>query len=161
MLEVDDPYKTNCTGQRPIRRCGMLKFNGLDHLSVRTQDVERTAEFFAKVLDMKPGPRPPFKFPGCWLYQDLDDEPLIHVIGVDATADDYLGERDINTDNTGALDHIAFKVQDYNAMKQRLSGYGIEFVERQVPETGVRQLFVTDPHNITLELIFQPDDPSG
>ena len=42
----------------------------LDHVTLRTHDLEGTRAFFEKVLDLKPGYRPDFPFPGAWLYAD-------------------------------------------------------------------------------------------
>jgi catechol 2,3-dioxygenase-like lactoylglutathione lyase family enzyme len=36
----------------------------LDHVTLRTADLEGTRSFLERVLDLKPGYRPAFSFPG-------------------------------------------------------------------------------------------------
>ncbi len=40
----------------------------LDHVTLRTHDLEGTRAFFEALLDLKPGYRPDFSFSGYWLY---------------------------------------------------------------------------------------------
>ena len=65
---------------------------GLDHFSLRTRKLEETRAFFVEVLGLKEGRRPPFKFPGAWLY--VAGQPVVHVIGIDDESDQHLGAAD-------------------------------------------------------------------
>ena len=40
----------------------------LDHYNVSTRKLPETIQFYEDVLGFKNGPRPPFNFPGAWLY---------------------------------------------------------------------------------------------
>ena len=40
----------------------------LDHYNVSTRKLGETIQFYEDVLGFKNGPRPPFNFPGAWLY---------------------------------------------------------------------------------------------
>ena len=40
----------------------------LDHYNVSTRELEETVHFYENVLGFTNGPRPPFNFPGAWLY---------------------------------------------------------------------------------------------
>ena len=42
----------------------------LDHVNLRTADLDRMVAWYGRVLDMHPGPRPDFAFPGAWPYAD-------------------------------------------------------------------------------------------
>jgi catechol 2,3-dioxygenase-like lactoylglutathione lyase family enzyme len=132
----------------------------LSHYSIRTTDLEACRAFYVDVLGLSVGPRPPFPFPGLWLYHgDHGDyaNALVHVIGVEP--DDaggltsYLGERDGGQANgTGSIDHIAFFAQDLPQMLQRLARLGIAARERTVPVLGLHQVFLTDPDGVVIEL---------
>ena len=50
-----------------------MPINKLAHFSVRTTDVEASRQFYVEVLGFKEGFRPPFKFPGLWLYRGGDE----------------------------------------------------------------------------------------
>ena len=67
----------------------------MNHFTILTDNVEGTLAFYADMLDLHPGARPPFKFPGAWLYARGGNDPILHVIGYfDSTANTY--NRDIN-----------------------------------------------------------------
>ncbi len=48
----------------------------LDHINIRCRDLAATRDFLVAVLGLEDGFRPPFDFPGNWLY--LDGRPIIH-----------------------------------------------------------------------------------
>lgn len=132
----------------------------LDHFSIRTTDVEGTMDFFVRVLGMRSGDRPPFKFPGAWMY--CGDKDVIHIIGIDpadkAGLVEYLGDREETTlTGTGAIDHLAFMAEDIDSMRARLKAEGIASREREVPLLGMRQIFLEDPNGVTIELNFPLD----
>lgn len=132
----------------------------LDHFSIRTTDVDRTRDFFVRVLGMTSGERPPFKFPGAWLY--CGDKDVIHIIGIDPDDKsglvEYLGDHEETAlAGTGAIDHLAFMAEDIDAMRARLKAEGIATREREVPLLGVRQIFLDDPNGVTIELNFPLD----
>lgn len=132
----------------------------LNHVSIRTTDVEATRRFYVDVLGLQVGPRPEFPFPGVWLYQGPLDHPsnaAVHVIGIDpqdsAGLQQYLGERDPGSlRGSGALDHVAFFATDLAGMLKRLQQLGIPVRERSVPGLGLHQLFLEDPSGIVVEL---------
>ena len=118
----------------------------IEHYNIHTSRLNETVEFYDKVLGMKAGDRPPFSFPGAWIY--LGDTPVLHL--VDVTGDrqsDRKGQH-----GTGALDHIAFEATGLSEMRAKLAHDGVKFQERVVPRSGVTQIFVEDPNGLTLEL---------
>jgi len=129
----------------------------LDHFSIRTTDVTGTRDFYVHVLGLRDGERPPFKFPGAWLYSG--DRAVVHVIGVGPSDNeglvDYLGKRDeASRQGTGAVDHLAFMAEDIDEMRDRLQRASIPSREREVPLLGLRQIFIEDPNGVTIELNF-------
>lgn len=128
----------------------------LDHFSVRTTDVSATQAFYENVLGLRNGPRPDFPFPGAWLYQG--DQAVVHVIGVDPKDSsglmDYLGSRGDGEAGTGNFDHIAFTANDLEGMRKHFEASGVSFKERSVPGLALRQIFLTDPNGLTVELNF-------
>ncbi len=132
----------------------------LAHYSIRTTDLERSCRFYERVLGFRRGYRPPFDFPGAWLYQGDDeaDYGIVHIIGVDAdnpaglTA--YLGDKAQVESGTGTIDHIAFLATGVQAMWQTLRDEGLEWRDRTVPSLGLHQIFVEDPSGVTIELNF-------
>ncbi|MDB5951993.1 MAG: glyoxalase/bleomycin resistance protein/dioxygenase [Massilia sp.] len=123
----------------------------LDHYSVRTADLARAIRFYEDALGFHSGPRPPFNFPGAWMYTapqmgesgESEGRPIVHLIGDD-------GAHGGNT--TGALDHIAFAASGVKELHARLERHGLAFRERKVPNLGLHQVFVKDPDGVTIEL---------
>jgi hypothetical protein len=56
--------------------------------------------------------------------------------------------------DTGVIDHISLVSRGLDAMKQHLSGKGVPFRANEVPNSTRRQIFVTDPNNVLIELNF-------
>jgi len=134
----------------------------LNHFSIRTPDLAACERFYCRALGMRVGPRPPFPFPGLWLYPEgLDDyaQASVHIIGVDRDDPEglkqYLGERDeAGLRGNGCVDHLAFFATGLAAMRARLAAMGIAARERAVPLLGLHQLFVDDPNGVVVELNF-------
>lgn len=145
-----------------------MAISKLAHFSVRTTDIEASKRFYTEVLGFKEGFRPPFNFPGVWLYcgGDEADYGIVHIIGIDPNdasgLDDYLGAKaDSALVGGGAVDHIAFKATDLPDMHRRLHAVKLPFKERTVPGLGLHQVFIEDPSGITIELNFPATDTSG
>ena len=45
-----------------------MQVKQLDHVNIQTANVEGMVEWYGRVLNMPSGKRPPFDFPGAWLY---------------------------------------------------------------------------------------------
>ena len=138
-----------------------MAVNKLAHFSVRTNDMEASRRFYVDVMGFKEGFRPPFNFPGVWLYIGSDESEygVVHLIGVDTNDSSglakYLGERDEKTlKGNGSLDHVAFLASDLPEMYRRLKETTLPYRERTVPSLGLHQIFVEDPSGVTIELNF-------
>lgn len=132
----------------------------LNHFSIRTTDLEASRHFYAEILGLTVGPRPPFPFPGAWMYGGPHDNvanAVVHLIGIDRNDPNglkqYLGERDeTSLTGSGAVDHIAFFADGLAAMLQHLDRLGIGCRQRLVPGLGLYQLFLDDPDGVVIEL---------
>jgi len=132
----------------------------LNHFSIRTLDMAATRDFYERVLGLTVGPRPPFPFPGLWMYGGDHGEysnAVVHIIGMDP--DDpvglrkYLGDRDVSAlRGSGAVDHVAFFATGLAQMRDHLRSQGVEVRERTVPALGLHQLFLDDPNGVVVEL---------
>jgi catechol 2,3-dioxygenase-like lactoylglutathione lyase family enzyme len=116
----------------------------LDHVTLRTHDLEGTRVFFEQVLDLKPGYRPDFPFPGHWLY--AGGEPIVHLIPGAGGPVDRRRE---------SIDHVGFRLNDYDGHRRKLDALGVAYSTMDLPELGERRLFVQTPTGILLELVFR------
>jgi hypothetical protein len=56
--------------------------------------------------------------------------------------------------DSGVIDHIAFGSRGFDAIKQHLTRKGVPFRVNEVPNSSRRQIFLTDPNNVLIELNF-------
>lgn len=119
-----------------------MSLSGLDHVTVNCADLARSRAFYVEALGFVDGERPPFSFPGAWLY--LGGRPVVHLIAAAAEAG-----------STGAFDHVAFEAQDFEATRARLVERGVEFQENKIASARIRQLFFPDPDGVKIELNFR------
>ncbi|WP_206995460.1 VOC family protein [Trinickia mobilis] len=137
-----------------------MPISKLAHYSIRTPDLDASRRFYERVLGFKAGYRPPFDFPGLWLYKggDESDYGIVHLIGVDPDNPDglitYLGDKALSAAGTGAVDHIAFLATGVERMWKTLESEGIAWRDRTVPSLGLHQIFIEDPSGVTIELNF-------
>lgn len=138
----------------------------LNHFSIRTTDLDATRVFYETVLGLTVGPRPPFPFPGLWLYNGDHANvanAMVHVIGIDKNDPNglkqYLGDRDVvSLHGTGAVDHIALMTTGLEAMLAHLKRLGVPCRQRTVPAIGLHQLFLDDPCGLVIELNYPADE---
>lgn len=128
----------------------MALISGLDHINIRTADLAATKAFLVDVLGLAEGWRPPFPFPGAWLY--AGDKDVVHLVQVDQPAAESAGS---------SLDHFAFDISDYDDALARVEKTGLKFRAVATPGTTVKQIFVRDPNGVTIELNWKGDKPRG
>jgi catechol 2,3-dioxygenase-like lactoylglutathione lyase family enzyme len=135
----------------------------LEHFLIQTADMEGTRDWYVKVLGLREGKHPDFKFPVCWLY--IGDTDVIHITeggkNVSANRLKYLGQQSDAVHGTGVIDHVAFRCTGLQEMMQHLQAAAVPFKKRQVDEQGLFQLFLTDPNGIKVELNFANSEAKG
>ena len=115
----------------------------LDHYNVSTRKLKETVQFYETVLGLKNGARPPFPFPGAWLYSE--GHPVLHLNDISET------DKQQRPDS-GVIDHVAFGSRGFEGMKKHLAGTGIEHRVNLVPNSTRAQIFLRDPNNVEIEL---------
>ncbi len=123
----------------------------LDHINIRTANLEAMRRWYVQVLGLKEGWRPPFDFPGAWLYAGPD--PIVHLVGV---------ERPPGADAADVrLEHFALRGDDPEALRGRLAAEGVPCREAQVPGTNILQLNVHDPDGNHIHVDFRTGQADG
>lgn len=120
----------------------------LHHFNIRAPAalLDTVRDFYVGVLGLAEGERPPFRFPGYWLYAGA--HPVVHLM----TAK----EGQETSHAIGSIDHVAFACGDYDAVCRHLQQQGIDFRASTVPGTQQRQVFIRDPLGNGIELNFTP-----
>ena len=116
----------------------------IDHVTLRTADLEETRDFLEAVLGLKAGYRPAFSFPGYWLYQG--DDPIVHLIPG--------GGRTVGLE-AEVIDHAGFRLDDYDGTRTKLDTLKIRYQTMDLADLNERRLFIRTPGGILLELVFR------
>ena len=141
----------------------------LNHFSIRSLEIEKTTEFFSKVLGLTVGPRPEFPFPGVWLYNGDENSwsnAVLHLIAIDKNDPNglkqYLGERDASSlHGSGAVDHIAFFATGLEEKIALLKSMKTPYRERTVPVLKLHQIFLDDPNGVVIELNYPAQEKAA
>ena len=140
-----------------------MPLSHIEHFLLQTADMEKTREWYVKVLGMRVGPSPDFKFPVFWLY--LGDKDVVHVTeggkGVSENRKKYVGQQSDAVSGTGVVDHIAFRATGLRDMIAHLKSLSVDFKQRQVDDQGLYQLFMFDPNGIKIELNYAKAEAEG
>lgn len=128
-----------------------LKIKHLHHVALVTKHLEESIAFYREVLGFGDLRRPPFNFPGAWLY---NYDVQIHIIENSGLA----GQRNDNIHSR--TDHIAFAVDDVELVLETLNAHGIQYSDR-VNAGGVRQIFFQDPDGHHIEIALYGDASIG
>ncbi|MGH7935140.1 MAG: VOC family protein [Candidatus Binataceae bacterium] len=126
----------------------MIKTRGFSHVAINVTDVDKSKEFYEKVIGLKKIPRPQISIPGEWYGVGTNQ---LHIIGGK--------RRPEGIDPTGP--HMAIEVEDLEATKAELREIGIEFLDavsmrmNLTPESQRmvgQQIWVKDPDGNVVEL---------
>ena len=118
-----------------------------NHFNLRAPPALTDAlrDFYVEVVGLRVGWRPPFDFPGYWLY--LGEQAVLPLVGVP-------GARADAATRGGTFDHVAFTFSGLAETEARLREQGIDYRSVRVPGTQQVQLFLTDPAGNGVELNF-------
>jgi catechol 2,3-dioxygenase-like lactoylglutathione lyase family enzyme len=140
-----------------------MPLSHIEHFLLQTADMDATREWYTKVLGMRVGPNPDFKFPVFWLY--LGDKDVVHVTeggkNVSENRKKYVGQESQATQGSGAIDHIAFRATGLKQMIEHLKALKVDFKQRQVNDQGLYQLFMFDPNGVKVELNYANAEAEG
>jgi|TARA_B100000959_G_scaffold277043_1_gene332851 catechol 2,3-dioxygenase-like lactoylglutathione lyase family enzyme len=117
----------------------------LDHITIRTGNLDRARRFYRNVLALEEGYRPPFSDfpPGAWFYNSQND-PVVHL----STSREQTGGL------LAAMDHIAFRTTDLENTIARLRENGVDYKVEEVSEVKLTQVFFHDPDGVRIEVNF-------
>ena len=140
-----------------------MPLSHIEHFLVQTESIEKTRDWYVRVLGLREGPHPDFKFPVCWLY--LGDRDVVHItqggVAVSENRRKYVGQESTATRGSGVVDHIAFRATGLRDMLEHLKQEKVEFKQRMVSDQGLYQLFLFDPNGVKIELNYANDEARG
>jgi catechol 2,3-dioxygenase-like lactoylglutathione lyase family enzyme len=129
---------------------GAMTISAMNHFTILTDDLDATVAFYGEFLGLRPGTRPPFTFPGVWLYAEGSDHAILHVIAGRPRAELC----------KGVIDHNAFTGKGLAETVGRLQARGIPYELVRLPGVGTWQLFFHDPNGAKIEIDFDAAEPA-
>jgi len=127
----------------------------LNHYLLVAKDLEKTREFYQKVLGLELAERPDFGFPGYWL--KTGEDICVHLASQapNKIRDQFLLKKHAKgTRGSGSVDHIAFLAKEAEEMRKRIQKHKVEMHYRSFPDAKLFQIFLKDPDDVTIELNF-------
>ena len=129
----------------------------LNHFLLVAKDLERTRNFYQKVLGLDLADRPDFGFPGYWLR--TGDNICVHLASQEPNEirDQFLLKKHPKcTGGSGSVDHIAFLAKNAFEVRERIQSNNVEMHFRSFPDAKppLFQIFLKDPDDVTVELNF-------
>jgi len=110
----------------------------LDHVNIRTDDLDASTAFYRDIIGLEVGPRPSFSFAGAWLYHE--GQAVVH-LKCPAVS---------NTD--GAIEHVAFFTSAFDEVVGAIQARRIEHRVQRLPDGSLRQCFLKDPNGVLVEI---------
>jgi len=117
-------------------------YNGIHHVSLAVNDLERSKHFFGCILGFPEIERPPFRSQGAWY--GIGQTQLHLIVGNGRT---LRGTTDID-DKDG---HFAIRVDNMQDIIRLLKEASVPYVENLHSLTGWHQVYVTDPDGNVIE----------
>ncbi len=135
-----------------------MPVTSLNHFLLVARDLERTKDFYCRVLGMElDRARPDFGFPGYWL--KANGETCVHLASQEPNEirDQFLLKKHPKGNSgSGAVDHVAFLAQNPSEVRERIQKNDVEMHFRSFPDAKppLFQIFLKDPDDVTIELNF-------
>ena len=121
----------------------------LDHVNIRTANLEAMIDWYDRILEMKTGPRPDFSFPGAWIY--AGDIAAVHLVGV-AKAPEPAGLQ---------LEHFAFSATGMHDFVAHLAANGVAYTLDPVPGFPIVQVNLHDSDGNHIHVDFPEAEAEG
>jgi catechol 2,3-dioxygenase-like lactoylglutathione lyase family enzyme len=124
----------------------------LDHVTLRTARLGELTTFYARVLGLRPGKRPPFGFGGSWLY--CGGRAALHLV----EAADLPGAPPSQTGQAPCIEHFAFRAENLAAFLAHLRAHDVAYRTAVVPGLEIRQVHLRDTDGNHVEIAFAPEE---
>lgn len=147
------------TGLHQRHRRARVRFTGaedkavlksFDHVNIRTANLDVMVGWYGDILGLTVGKRPPFPFPGAWLY--LGDRAYVHLVGVE-------GDPQAAGDIT--LEHFAFRASGLTDFRAMLDARGVAHTLDPVPGFPIVQINLHDPDGNHIHVDFDAAEQAG
>ena len=114
----------------------------LDHVNIRTANLDSMSGLYQNALQMELGDRPPFAVSGAWLY--CGSKAVVHLVEVSEQP----------AVSGVALEHFAFRAKGLQDFLDCLKTHSVAYSVNIVPAVGNKQVNIFDPDGNHIEIQF-------
>ena len=104
----------------------------LDHVNILTVNLAEMIAWYRDVLGLPEGERPPFSFPGAWIY--VGEDPVIHLVGADRSRQSV----------EPSIEHFALSATGLAEFIERLEDHNVGYRIGIVPDFPIVQVNIFD-----------------
>ncbi len=134
-----------------------MSINKLDHVNIRTTQLNTMIKWYTDVLDLHSGDRPNFPFPGAWMY--AGDSALVHLVGVDDTPSTESGTQPGTQSRTEkGLEHFALSATGAEEFICLLASKNIDYQPVELTEIQLLLINLWVPDDNHLRIDFPLDE---
>ena len=123
-----------------------MRLSSLDHVNIKTSNLDVMAHFYEDVMGLPRGERPPFSIPGAWLY--CGAIATVHLVGIPDQPD----VRDLR------IEHFAFKAEGLGEFLAHLRARSTAYSVSIAPGRGIKQVNLYDPDGNHIEVQFPAEE---
>jgi catechol 2,3-dioxygenase-like lactoylglutathione lyase family enzyme len=116
----------------------------LDHINIRTANLEPMIAWYQDILGLTLGPRPNFSFGGAWLY--AGDVAIVHLVQVPLQPG-IAGDLQ--------LEHFALSATDKEGFLAKLEASGVPSRVNTLSDFGITQVNIHDPDGNHIHVDFR------
>jgi catechol 2,3-dioxygenase-like lactoylglutathione lyase family enzyme len=126
-----------------------MQIRKLDHVNIRTAQLDTMIDWYTNILGMRSGDRPNFPFPGAWMY--AGDVAAVHLVGIHG-APGAGSEVDLK------FEHFAFSATGGAKFEAKLQQKGMQYQRADIPEANLYQINLWDANGNHIHLDFPADE---
>ncbi|MFK7881713.1 VOC family protein [Roseobacter sp.] len=123
-----------------------MKIERLDHVNIRTNNLDAMIAWYARVLGLEAGARPDFGFRGAWIY--VGEHPAVHLVEVTEECASIAPK----------IEHFAFSASGYADFLQGLEDNGVASNVARVPGLPLVQVNIVDPDGNHIHVDFSTEE---
>ena len=126
-----------------------MQIRKLDHVNIRTAQLDTMIDWYTNILGMRSGDRPNFPFPGAWMY--AGDVAAVHLVGIH-------GMPGAGSEVDLKFEHFAFSATGGAKFEAKLQAMGMQYQRADIPEVNLYQINLWDADGNHIHLDFPADE---
>lgn len=126
-----------------------MKVKKLDHVNIRTTQLDTMINWYTNVLGLENGDRPRFSFEGAWLY--ASGSVIIHLVQIDE-------KNAIGSESSLKLEHFALQATGAAEFEATLNKTSEKFKRIELAEINLALYNVWDPDGNHIHIDFPMDE---